>query len=138
MSPWFRRRRTEFVPSERLPESSEDPVGDVIADAPPIEPRLPGPPPDLEKLRALIAVTDMGNEGEPGFNTQVILQDEVRDFADVADGIELVLLEQPGITAAEGIEREIWIVQSNLSPADVAAAFVRSIVEINRSPCRQT
>ncbi len=115
----------------RTAPTSEDPLGEAVAAAPELVPRSPGPPPDLGELRDLIQVSDL-TDGEPGYNTEVILRDGILEIADVADDFEAVLVRQPGIERAEGVEREFWVVQSTMSLPDVAAAVATALFELNR------
>lgn len=83
MSPVFRRSRRPVTPVREVP-TSDDPVGEAIAAAPSLHRgEGPGEPP-LERLRELVHVSDMGRTGEAGFDTQILLDDEVRDVAAAA------------------------------------------------------
>jgi hypothetical protein len=70
-----------------------------------------------------------------GFDTRVDLADEIHSFCDpFDDGLEVALGEQPGITAVFAEDREVVHLATSLHLADVAAAVIRAVVDVNRNP----
>lgn len=118
----------------RRPPSSGDPAGDALADARPVS-RFEGEELDPAELRWIVHVDELEVTAEGGCNTVVSLDDEVSSYADVAeDGLEDALLAQPGIEAAYHEEREVVVVRSVLSLADVHAAAIRALLAVNHRP----
>ena len=118
----------------RLPPSSADPVGDALAAAGPVTPRFPDEDLDITELREFIGVGEI-DPPEQGFNTVIGLYDEIWSYADTAeDGLEAALADQPGIEAVDAMDREELMVRTSLSLADVHAAAIRALLEINRRP----
>lgn len=134
---WFERlrgtRSDEDVP--RLPQSSPDPVSDALAEADeqgPLVRRMEDCEPLLEELPQWI---DVRADAMKDFDTAVVFSDEIHSFTDPAeDGLETALADQPGIEDVFAEDRELVWVRTRLSLADVQAAAVRAVVEVNRTP----
>ena len=120
----------------RRPASSADPVAVALADAAasgPLVRRFEDLDPELPELPDWFDVTE--DDQIDGFDTRVDLADELHTFCDPAeDGLEVALGEQPGITAVFAEDREVVYLATRLHLADVAAAVVRAVVAVNRSP----
>lgn len=126
-----RRRTTQPV---RLPPSCDDPVADALADAGPL-PRLDDAGVDVADLRWIISVAEVEPVVEGGWNMVIGLDDEVWSYADVVgDGLEDALVDQPGIAAAQHVDREVVLVRSLLSLPDAHAAAIRALLAIHRTP----
>jgi hypothetical protein len=119
----------------RQPPSAADPVGVELAAAGEVALRYPDSGLTTADLREIITVREVNPDDAYGFNTELWLDDGCAAFADLAtDGLDLALAEQPGIETVEHIEREVMLVRSTLALADVHAAAIRALLEINRTP----
>lgn len=129
---WLRRA----APRPRHPASSADPVAAALAEAAasgPLVRRFEDLDPGLTELPDWFSVGDDVMLDE--FDTRLDLADEIHIFCDPADdGLEVALGEQPGITAVYAEDREVVYLATRLHHADVAAAVIRAVVEVNRSP----
>lgn len=116
--------------------SSPDPVAAALAEAAaggPLTPRLDDLEPVLGELPGWFSVTD--DDSVDDFNTLVSFDDEVHIYCDPAeDGLEQALAEQPGIADVFAEDREVVYLATRLHLDDVAAAVVRAVVDVNRTP----
>ncbi len=122
-------------PGRRLPRSEPDPVAAAVralaAEA--LVPRYDGEDPRVDDLPDLIEVSDEASM--PGFNTVVVLADEVASFFDAYDdGLEVAVAEQPGVRDVLAEDREVLFLDTDLDLADVHALLVRVVVDVNRNP----
>ena len=129
---WRAKRR----PGGRRPVTSTDPVAAAVAEATragPLVPRYPDVVPALEELPGWVDANDSSELD--GFDTVVWLADEVNCYCDAYDdGLDQALADQPGIEAVLAEDREVVYLRTSLALADVKAAMIRAIVEVNRSP----
>ncbi len=87
----------------------------------------------LSELPTWFTVTDEDLLDE--FNTVVGFADEIHTYCDPAeDGLEVALAEQPGVAAVLAEDREVVYLATRLHLADVAAAVIRAVVDVNRNP----
>ena len=99
----------------------------------PLVPRFDDLEPVLDELPTWFSVTD--DSSLDGFDTLVGFDDEIHTYCDPAeDGLEAALAEQPGITAVFAEDREVVYLATRLHLDDVAAAVVRAVVDVNRTP----
>ena len=128
MTRWWRRGR------DRRSPSSADPVAAAVADLKgPLRRRYPDTPTSLEDLLRWVEVSE--SDDLDGFDTVVILSDEIHSYCDpYDDGLEQALADQPGIEDVLAEDREVVYLRTSLALKDVTAAVVRSVVEVNRSP----
>ena len=129
---WLRRRA---APPRHGP-SSADPVAAALADAAaggPLTPRFDDLEPVFDELPGWFSVTDDSSLDE--FNTLVSFDDEIHLFCDPAeDGLEEALAAQPGIAEVFAEDREVVYLATRLHLDDVAAAVIRAVVDVNRTP----
>jgi hypothetical protein len=129
---WWRRPQR----GARRPATSSDPATAALAEAAadgPLVRRLPEVAPVLEELPAWVDVDDC--DEVDGFDTVVWLADEVHAYCDPHDdGLDQALADQPGVEEVLAEDREVLYLRTSLALADVKAAVVHAIVEVNRSP----
>lgn len=129
------RWRKRSAPRRR-PASSADPIAVVLAEAAasgPLARRLEDLHPVLAELPDWVEVCD--DDEVEGFDTRVDLADEIHLYCDPAeDGLDVALAEQRGISAVLAEDREVLYLATRLHLADVAAAVIRAVVEVNRQP----
>jgi hypothetical protein len=127
-------RRSAARPRHR--PSSADPVAAALAEAAtvgPLVPRFDDLEPAREELPTWFSVAD--DTSLDGFDTLVSFEDEIRTYCDPADdGLEAALAEQPGISAVFAEDREVVYLATRLHLDDVAAAVIRAVVDVNRTP----
>lgn len=130
---WHPRQQRD----ERRPATSTDPVGNALTDAAAggalrQRHRRAGAP-TLEQLPAWIEVCD--SDDVDGFNTVVFLDDEIHAYCDpYDDGLDQALADQRGVDKLLAEDREVIYLRTRLALADVKAAVVRAVVEVNRRP----
>jgi hypothetical protein len=135
---WFKRRRSPASNrvASQLPQSSRDPVAEALAEAArggPMVRRLDDYEPLLEELPQWVQVSP--DDSLDGFNTMVTFSDEIHSYTDPAEeGLEEALADQPGIDDVFAEDRETVYLRTRLALADVQAAVVRAVVEVNRNP----
>ena len=129
---WLRRAAAR----PRQAPSSADPVTTALAEAAtagPLVPRFDDLEPVLDELPTWFSVTD--DTTLDGFDTLVSFDDEIHTYCDPAeDGLEQALADQPGISEVYAEDREVVYLATRLHLDDVAAAVVRAVVEVNRTP----
>lgn len=127
-------RRAAAPPRDHA--SSADPVAAALAEAAaagPLSPRLDDLDPALDELPDWFSVSDDTTLDE--FDTLVSFADEIHIYCDpVEDGLEQALAEQPGIAEVFTQDREVVYLATRLHLADVAAAVIRAVVDVNRQP----
>lgn len=127
---WSRSSR-----GRRRAPSGGDPVSDAltwVADLR-LTPRIDGERPTAGLLADVIEVHADNSQDE--FNTRVDLADEIHLFCDPdADGLERALADQDGIDEVFAEDREVVYVASRLALADVHAAVIRAVVDVNLHP----
>ena len=64
----------------------------------------------------------------------VWFDDEINGYCDPGDGLDRALADQPGVEAVLAEDREVVYVRTLLALADVKAAVIRAVVEVNRTP----
>lgn len=120
----------------RRPATSIDPVAAAITAAAaggPLIARHPDVVPKIGELPEWIDVHD--SDDIDGFNTVVWFDDEITSYCDpYGDGLDQALAEQPGVEEILAEDREVVYLRTKLDIADVKAAVIRSVVEVNRSP----
>lgn len=120
----------------RRPATSSDPVAAAIAASAaggPLIARHPDVVPRIEELPEWIDVHD--SDDIDGFNTVVWFDDEITCYCDsYDDGLDQALADQPGIEGILAEDREVVYLRTRLAVADVKAAVIRAVVEVNRSP----
>ncbi|MFJ6026306.1 hypothetical protein ACIQCN_02415 [Pseudarthrobacter sp. NPDC092424] len=120
----------------RRPATSNDPVAAAIAASAagrPLIPRHPDVVPRIEELPQWIDVHD--SDDIDGFNTVVWFDDEISSYCDAYDdGLDQALADQPGVEDILAEDREVVYLRTKLAIADVKAAVIRAVVEVNRSP----
>ncbi|QNN52606.1 hypothetical protein [Nocardioides mesophilus] len=130
------RWRGRRARATRRPATSADPVAAVLADAAaggPLVRRFPDVEARLEELPGWIDVEDSGEL--EGYDTVVRFGDEIASYCDpYDDGLDLALADQPGLDAVLPEDREVVYLRSPLALADVKAAVIRAVLEVNRSP----
>jgi len=133
---WWKRRGTRSTTTARRPVSGPDPLGAALAEAAaggPLVSRFEDDELVLEDLREWVEVRDA--EGPEDFDTVVLLADEIASWTDAADdGLDAALADQPEIDDVFAEDREVVYLRTSLALADVHAAVVRAIVEVNRTP----
>ena len=133
---WWRRGDTRTTRTARGPVSGPDPVGTALAEAAsggPLVPRFEDDDLVLEDLREWVDVREV--EGAEAFDTVVLLADEIASYTDAADdGLDAALADQPGVDDVFAEDREVVYLRTSLALADVHAAVVRAVVEVNRTP----
>ena len=133
---WWRRGDTRTTRTARGPVSGPDPVGAALAEASsggPLVPRFEDDDLVLEDLREWVDVREV--EGAEAFDTVVLLADEIASYTDAADdGLDAALADQPGVDDVFAEDREVVYLRTSLALADVHAAVVRAVVEVNRTP----
>jgi hypothetical protein len=129
-----RLRRAAGQPRRR--PSSADPVAAALAEAAaggPLALRLDDLEPVLGELPGWFSVADDSSLDE--FNTLVSFDDEIHLYCDPAeDGLEEALAAQPGIAEVFAEDREVVYLATRLHLDDVAAAVIRAVVDVNRTP----
>ena len=129
---WLRRAAAP----PRHHASSADPVAAALAEAAaagPLTPRLDDLDPALDELLGWFSVT--ANTTLDEFDTLVSFADEIHIYCDpVEDGLEEALAEQPGIAEVFAEDREVVYLATRLHLADVVAAVIRAVVDVNRHP----
>jgi hypothetical protein len=96
-------------------------------------PRHTGVEPALEELPDWVDVAD--SDEVDGFDTVVWLSDEVSCYCDpYEDGLDRALADQPEVEAVLAEDREVVYLRTSLALADVKAAVIRAVVEVNRTP----
>lgn len=129
---WLRRAAAP----PRHHASSADPVAAALAEAAAagaLTPRFDDLDPALDELPGWFSVTDDTTLDE--FDTMVSFADEIHIYCDPAeDGLEEALVEQPGIAEVFAEDREVVYLATRLHLADVAAAVIRAVVDVNRHP----
>lgn len=129
---WLRR----VAAPPRHSASSADPVAAALAEAAtagPLTPRLDDLDPALDELPGWFSVSDDTTLEE--FDTLVTFADEIHIYCDPAeDGLAEALAEQPGIAEVFAEDREVVYLATRLHLADVAAAVIRAVVDVNRHP----
>jgi hypothetical protein len=129
---WRVRRQRDRL----RPPSSADPVAAALADAAangPLVRRYEDVEPTVEELPSWIDVDD--SDEVDGFDTVVWLSDEVHAYCDpYDDGLDQALADHPAVKAVLAEDRELLYLRTSLARADVKAAVIRAVVEVNRSP----
>lgn len=127
-------RRTAAPPRHR--PSGADPVSAALAECAaggPLVPRFDDLEPVLDELPTWFSVTE--DTTLDGFDTLVSFDDEIHIYCDPAeDGLELALADQPGIAEVFAEDRGVVYLATRLHLEDVAAAVIRAVVEVNRTP----
>lgn len=120
----------------RRPVTSSDPVAAAIAESAaggPLITRHPDVVPRIEELPEWVDVHD--SDDIDGFDTVVWFDDEISCYCDpYDDGLDQALADQPGVEAILAEDREVVYLRTRLAIADVKAAVIRAVVEVNRSP----
>ena len=128
---WRARRQR----GRRRPATSADPVADAVIQAAadgPLVRRQAEMMPTLEELPFWVDVED--SDEMDGFDTVVWFDDEINCYCDPGDGLDQALADQPGVEAVLAEDREVVYVRTLLALADVRAAVIRAVVEVNRTP----
>jgi hypothetical protein len=120
----------------RLAPTADDPVGEALAEAGEVVSRFPFEDVALGDLREfLIKVRETDPAKSNGFNTALWFDDGCAMYADLGDdGLEQALADQPGIDEVYHMDREVVYVRSSLALADLHAAAIRALLDINRQP----
>lgn len=130
------RWRTKRAGGRRRTPTSTDPVGAALRRAAaegPLASRHPEVAPTLEGLADFVEVKD--SDDVDGFDTVVWLDDEIASYCDAYDdGLDQALADQPGVKEVLAEDREVVYLRTSLALADVKAAVIRAIVEVNRRP----
>jgi hypothetical protein len=95
--------------------------------------RHPDVAPVLEELPDWVDADD--SDEVDGFDTVVWLADEIHCYCDpYDDGLDQTLADHPDIEAVLAEDREVLYLRTSLALADVKAAVIQAVVEVNRSP----
>ena len=129
------RWRAKRQGGRRRPATSADPVADAVIQAAadgPLVRRHREVMPTLEELPSWVEVED--SDEMDGFDTVVWFDDEINCYCDPGHGLDQALADQPGVEAVLAQDREVVYVRTLLALADVKAAVIRAVVEVNRTP----
>ena len=133
---WFRRGTATAAASGRHTPSGPDPVAAAVAEAHsggPLRRRVADLDAPVHELPLWIEVDEC--DDLPDFDTVAHLADEINAYTDAyEDGLEQALADQPGIEEVFAEDREVLHLRTRLALADVHAAVIRAVVEVNRSP----
>ena len=129
------RRKPKPASPRRLAPSSPDPVAAALShvDEQALVARIDGAQATRQMLAGLIDVHD--DDSVDGFNTRIDFSDELAVLCDpYEDGLERALAEQVGINDVFAEDREVCFVSSSKALADVHAAAIRAVVDVNVNP----